>query len=102
MADDVHARFNPAFPWFDRARWAWTYDPKERYPSHWYAVRNAPRDAQGDIAIYMAGATHEQCEAVERWLIAEFNPRYCTPATHLLPKKIIGGHQHGSTLAPLR
>jgi hypothetical protein len=102
QGDDVHARFNAAFPWFDHARWAWSYDPKESYPSHWYAIRNAPRDAQGDIAIHMPGATVEQRDDIEGWLLAEFNPSYCIPGTHLLPKKMPVGHRHGSTLPPLR
>jgi hypothetical protein len=49
----------------------------------------------------MLGATHEQREAVERWPIAEFNPRYRIPATHLLPKKMPVGHRHGATLGPI-
>jgi hypothetical protein len=103
MTDDVHARFNAAFPWFDHKRWAWTYDPVEHYPSHWYLVRIPPApDASGEIAIYMLGATVEQCAEVKRWLVAEFNPKYDIPATHLLPKKMPGGHRHGSTLGPLR
>lgn len=55
-------------------------------------LRIAPRDASGEIAIYMAG---------ERWLIREFNPERRLSATHLLPKKMTGGHQHSSTLLPL-
>lgn len=102
MTDDVHARFNAAFPWFDHSLWAWSYDPKESRPSHWYLIANARPDASGEIAVFMLGATHEQCEAVTRWLIAEFNPRYHIPATHLLPKKMPAGHRHGSTLGPLR
>jgi hypothetical protein len=102
MADDVHVRFNAAFPWFDHSLWAWSYDPVESGDSPWYRISNAPPDASGEIAIYMLGATHEQCQAVERWLISEFNPKRDVPATHLLPKKMPVGHRHGTTLPPLR
>lgn len=40
-APAVHARFAAAFPWFDHSRWAWSYDPKESRPSHWYAIAKA-------------------------------------------------------------
>jgi hypothetical protein len=101
MTDDVHARFNAAFPWFDHQQWAWSYDPVEHYKSHWYLVRGAPADASGEIALYMLGASHEQWLEVKRWLIREFNPKYDIPATHLLPKKMPGGHRHSSTMEPL-
>jgi hypothetical protein len=101
MTDDVQARFNAAFPWFDHKRWAWSYDPVEHYKSHWYLISGARADASGEIATYMLGASHEQWQQVKGWLIREFNPKYDIPATHLLPKKMPVGHRHGSTMEPL-
>ena len=101
MSDDVHSRFNTAFPWFDHERWAWSYDPVEHFKSHWYLISGSRAGAAGEIAIYMAGADCDQCEAVKRWLVREFNPKYDIPATHLLPRKLVGGHTHGSQLPPL-
>jgi hypothetical protein len=49
----------------------------------------------------MHGATTMWCAAVRAWLIREFNPAREVPATHLLPKKKVPGHRHGSTLGPL-
>ena len=57
--DNIQARFNAAFPWFDHERWAWSYEPTESHPSHWYAIPKARPDASGEIATYMPGATHE-------------------------------------------
>ena len=54
----------------------------------------------GDIAIYMLGATKEQCDAVHRWLVAQFNPKL-HPGDALLPKRLEGGRAHGSQLSPL-
>jgi hypothetical protein len=62
---------------------------------------NQRAGAAGEIAIYMQGATDDQCVEVGRWLIREFNPKCNIPATPLLPKKMKAGHRHGSTLGPI-
>ena len=88
------ARFNAAFTWFDHERWAWHYAPEPEGGSA-YRIPGARRDAFGEIAIYMPGATADQFDAVHRWLIVEFNPAYKVPATRYVDAELIGQRAGG-------
>lgn len=87
-------RFNAAFPWFDHDRWAWHYEPIAEGGSA-YRLQGARRDASGEIAIYMPGAGAERFLAVQRWLIAEFNPAREVPGTRYIVVEKMGRRPGG-------
>ena len=98
MSQDVAARFNAAFPWFDHERWAWSFDPT-RDGGTAYRIAGASRDALGEISIYMHGASAEQFAEVKRWLIRYFNPAREVPAVPIMAAIGQRGGGHNSAIA---